>query len=221
MLFKKYSHASKYLRKEYKITGIILGLGRSNLKELHEAKQNLVKDHSEEELRTLKIDINSHLDANKQVNLVIVIITFLLSTILNIIPFYLQQSIKPVDWIYSAQQIINTQELENYITEKEKINFLQKQIESYTKEFNKGLLKIQKMHLSMLNIILLPLFMLFLMFLYRYRWLLSATNCVEEALEERKKLNNEKKLEEDKYKIKIEESRKNKKIRLPQSMNRK
>lgn len=221
MLFKNYSYASKYLRKEYKINGIILGLGRSNLKELHEAKQNLVKDHSEQELRTLKIDMNSHLDANKQVNLVIVIITFLLSTILNIIPFYLQQSIKPIDWIYSAQQIVNTQELENYNTEKEKIDFLQKQINSYTKEFNKGLLNIQKMHLNMLNIILLPLFILFLVFLYRYRWLLSTTKCIEEALEEKQNLNHEKKLEDDKYKIKMEESRKNKKIRLPQSMNKK
>lgn len=185
-IFKENS-SSERLKTRYGAEGFISSFGAMNLSTVHQVKQRLIESESLSELGSIRSGIEAQLDFFKQLSIILAIVTFLISTILNPLTFYLQQSLKPVDWIHQAKMgVIETaasnlpeSERENYIA-----THLNIEIEEYTAELH----NVQKAHYKMLSFMVIPLIFIFFLLFAKYKWLGSVFTCVNEAFKEKEKI---------------------------------
>ncbi|UHA72701.1 hypothetical protein [Paenibacillus sp. 481] len=85
--FRDYDMASKYIRIKYGIKGF--GFGAIPLGKIETVKDHLIQDYTERELRTIKTSVNSQFEQYKQLNLIIVVIIFFLTTVLGTLAPYI------------------------------------------------------------------------------------------------------------------------------------
>ncbi|SEB27506.1 hypothetical protein [Paenibacillus sp. 276b] len=185
-IFKENS-SSHHLRTRYKAVGWISGYGAISLSTVHQVKQKLIEKETLSELGSIRSGIEAQLDFFKQISIVLAIVTFLVSTILNPLTFYLQQSLKSVDWTHQAR----TEIIENRASDMEPDNhenLIATHLNEEVEEYNKELHKLQEAHNWMLFSILFPMLVVFALLFAKYRWLTSAYTCVNEAFKEKERL---------------------------------
>lgn len=161
------------------------------IKHFNSGQKKVVQEHSLDEILTLKSGIEAQVEFGKQINLIIAITTFILSTILAPLTFYLQQSIKTVDWKHELRTMVAREDLNNAANAQEKYNILLalvQQIDKDSEDYNIALRELQDQQNYMLAGIIIPFLFLFLIFLMRYKWLSSLSACIRDAYDEKEKL---------------------------------
>lgn len=194
--FKERS-SSHRLRIRYKANGSIAGFGALTLSTIHQVKARLIEDETLSELGSMRSGIEAQMDFFKQLSIVFAIATFLLSTILNPLTFYLQQSLKSVDWTHQARNEILGIRTSN-LKHDERENSIATHLNEEVEEYNSELHKLQELHSTMLSFMLIPLLLVFFLLFARYRWLGSASTCINEAFREKERLLNAESLRIDK-----------------------
>lgn len=158
-----------------------------NLSTAHQVKQKLIESETLSQLGSIRSGVESQLDFFKQISIILAIVTFLISTILNPLTFYLQQSLKSVDWTHQARIGVVETAVSN-LEQHERDNYIATYINEEIAEYNSELHKVQKAHYSMLSFILIPLLLIFFLLFAKYKWLGSVFTCVNEAYKEKEKL---------------------------------
>ncbi|WP_068779277.1 hypothetical protein [Paenibacillus sp. GM2] len=180
----KHESASRVLYSHYHATGLLWIFGSISLNNAIRVRKALVQENSLSELIALKSGIETQVEFGKQINLMIAICTFVLSTILAPLTFYLQQSVKPIDWQHELRIMIAKEELAitQNSTEKENVLIrLKETIDKDIKEYQSGLLRLQKHQGNMLVTIIVPFILIFMFVFLRYKWLFSLNACVGDA----------------------------------------
>jgi hypothetical protein len=185
----KYESASRVLRKDYGANGFFWIFGSISLNAAIRVKNSMIQNNSLNDIAVLKSGIDSQVEFGKQVNLILTICTFILTTILAPLTFYLQQSVKTIDWNHELKILVAKEELAEARNETEKNKILLElinQVNKDAKDFHEGLNKLQDQQGNMLAAIVVPFLFAFILVLLRYKWLLSLSSCVGRAYEEKK-----------------------------------
>ncbi|KOP64303.1 hypothetical protein AMS62_02810 [Bacillus sp. FJAT-18019] len=152
-------------------------------------RKRLVRENDLSKIASLKSGIDSQVEFGKQINIIFAISTFILSTILAPLTFYLQQSIKTIDWQHEVRMVVTKEELsiaKNNVEKEAILSKLTDQISEDSDNYHEGLLKMQDLQSKMLLIIFIPLIFIFVAAIMRFKWLLSLSTCVENAFTEKK-----------------------------------
>lgn len=181
-MFKHYS-ASSYLLKVHGATGSLLGfLGAISLNTSSELKRKIKETHPDlVELGVIKSGISAQAETAKQINLVWVIVTFVLSAILSPTIFYLGQGLKTLDWQHEKNMYIYKEALESVDSLEEKAEYISTAIEEEGLQFANYLSVLQKAQGTVLLIIVIILSGSFSIFFLRYQWIISLKECVDNA----------------------------------------
>ena len=194
----KYSSASRYLLKEHGASGSLFKcFGSISLNTFSELKKKIKDVHPNLlELSVIKSGITTQAEIAKQINLVWVIVTFVLTAILSPTVFYLGQGLKPVDWQHEKNMYLYKEALIPVKSLEEKAEYITEAILKESEEYEKYLNVLQDAHGRMLLIIMMMLLLSFSLFFLRYQWIMSLKECIDNAYTEQEKLIAEKK-EED------------------------
>lgn len=182
----KYASASRQIRKQYsrKLEGGF-PFWSISLNDSEIIKENLINDCSLSDIRTLKSSIQSQLDFAKQLSLIITITTFFLTFIFSPLTFYLQQSTKAYDWQHDAIMTIVKEEMSEIEDKDKRQNFLLNSTKSLIEKQNEDWKKVEDFHYLQLAIILIPSIAFFLILLFRFKWISSLSECINQTLEEK------------------------------------
>lgn len=206
--FKHYS-ASSYLLKVHGATGSLFGgLGAISLNTSLELKKKIKETHTDlAELGTIKGVLSAQAETAKQINLVWVIVTFVLSAILSPTIFYLGQGLKTVDWQHEKNMYIYKEALKPVKSVEEQAEYITEAVLKESSDYNKYLSVLQKAQGKVLLIIVSILLLSFSIFFLRYQWIISLKECVDNAYTEQEKLLAEKKEEDIRAATLIKEKR--------------
>ncbi|GGJ11662.1 hypothetical protein [Paenibacillus hunanensis] len=190
-----------YLRKKYGVGKILnLGLGSISPKEDLQLKHSLIKQESYQTLASIHSGIESKYEFMKQVGLLLTVIIFLLTTMLGGLTFFMQQSMKNVDWSHDVIMLdlkAQSDLLESHEWLKDPValysakhklykDSINEQIDSY----NIGLINIYHQYLfSLISVLLVVVLIVFLTW-FRYMWISSIHFCVKEAYKQKEKIEN-------------------------------
>lgn len=181
--------ASKYIRKKYRLG--VWGLGIAKLGDINKLKSNLVNDHSESEIITIKASIDTQFEHYKQLTSIIAILALIFTMIFTSINTHINFTMKPMDWIYNANQELN-KELNKNLKPDERTESLIKQTNEMASEY----FKVTKAAFNALqmNIYIIAIFLILIIYTYfgRFRWIVLVKNVIEEALEEKRRDKDEK-----------------------------
>ncbi|MDM5277157.1 hypothetical protein QUF95_07175 [Paenibacillus silvae] len=190
----KYSSASRYLLKEHGASGSLFGgFGAISLNTSLELKRKLKEKNPD--LGVIRSGINAQAETAKQINLVWVIITFVLSAILSPTVFYLGQSLKVSDWEHESKMYIYKEALKSVEDVGKQADYLSKAISEDALKFTKELKILQEAQGKVLLILIGMLLAGFAVFFLRYQWIISLKECIENAYAEQDKRLAEKKEE--------------------------
>ncbi|KOR88295.1 hypothetical protein [Paenibacillus solani] len=185
----KHETASKVLKVDYNANGFLWMFGSISLDTEINVRKRLVRENDLSKIASLKSGIDSQVEFGKQINIIFAISTFILSTILAPLTFYLQQSIKTIDWQHEVRMVVTKEELsiaKNNVEKEAILSKLTDQISEDSDNYHEGLLKMQDLQSKMLLIIFIPLIFIFVAAIMRFKWLLSLSTCVENAFTEKK-----------------------------------
>ncbi|MEK5024535.1 hypothetical protein [Paenibacillus sp. FSL M7-1046] len=182
--FDEIETASKYIRKKYRVG--VWGLGIPKLGDINKLKSDLVNDHSESEIITIKASIDTQFEHYKQLTSIIAILALIFTMIFTSINTQINFTMKPMDWIYNANQELN-KELNENLKPDERTENLIKQTNEMASEY----LKVTKAAFNALqmNIYIIAIFLILIIYTYfgRFRWIVLVKNVIEEALKEKKR----------------------------------
>lgn len=202
----KYSSASRYLLKEHGTSGSLFGgFGAISLNTSLELKRKLKEKNPD--LGVIRSGINAQAETAKQINLVWVIITFVLSAILSPTVFYLGQSLKVSDWEHESKMYIYKEALKSVEDVGKQAEYLSKAISEDALKFTKELKILQEAQGTVLLILIGMLLVGFAVFFLRYQWIISLKGCIENAYAEQEKLLAEKKEEDTRATASIKEKK--------------
>lgn len=181
----KHDSASRQLRKVYGANGWIGGFGAISLNTATEVQDKLVKECTIEQIGQLKTGLGAQVEFMKQLNLILSITIFVLTLIITPVNFYIQQSMKTIDWKHEIRSLVVREELNLAKDGGERAKILldyANQIKIDEKDYNQSLSNLQDQFYSMLRIIAITFLVPFIFLFFRYRWLLSAHAYLEDAL---------------------------------------
>ncbi|MGF6357114.1 putative membrane protein YwzB [Paenibacillus sp. 4624] len=196
MEFKHFS-ASSYLLKVHGATGSLFkGLGAISLNTSLEVKRKIKEAHPDlGELGAIRSGIIAQAETAKQINLVWVIITFVLSAILSPTVFYLGQSLKISDWEHESRMYIYKEAIKSVEVDKQ-AEYLSKAISEDAVKFMNELKMLQEAQGTVLLILIGMLLLGFSVFFLRYQWIISLKECIDNTYTDQEKMIAEKKEEE-------------------------
>ncbi|MEK3717411.1 hypothetical protein [Paenibacillus sp. FSL R7-0333] len=176
--------ASKYIRKKYSIG--FWGLGILKLGDINKLRSDLVKDHTESEIISIKASIDTQFEHYKQLTSIITILALIFTMIFTSINTQINFTMKPMDWIYNANQELN-KDLNKNMKPDERTGNLIKQTNEMAAEY----FKVTKAAFNALqmNIYFIAIFLILIIYTYfgRFRWIVLVKNILEEALKEKKR----------------------------------
>ncbi|MEK5034940.1 hypothetical protein MKY96_26145 [Paenibacillus sp. FSL R7-0302] len=176
--------ASKYIRKKYRLG--VWGVGIPKLGDINKLKSNLVNDHSESEIITIKASIDTQFEHYKQLTSIIAILALIFTMIFTSINTQINFTMKPMDWIYNANQELN-KELNENLKPDERTENLIKQTNEMASEY----FKVTKAAFNALqmNIYIIAIFLILIIYTYfgRFRWIVLVKNVIEQALKEKRR----------------------------------
>lgn len=164
----------------------VWGVGIPKLGDINKLKSNLVNDHSESEIITIKASIDTQFEHYKQLTSIIAILALIFTMIFTSINTQINFTMKPMDWIYNANQELN-KELNENLKPDERTENLIKQTNEMASEY----FKVTKAAFNALqmNIYIIAIFLILIIYTYfgRFRWIVLVKNVIEQALKEKRR----------------------------------
>jgi len=185
----KYSSASRYLLMKHGATGSFFRcFGSISLNTSSELKKRIKEKHPNlDELGVIRSGITTQAEIAKQINLIWVIVTFVLTAILSPTVFYLGQGLKPVDWQHEKNMYLYKEALIPVESLEEKAEYITEAILKESEDYAKYISSLQDAHGRMLIIVMMMLLLSFSLFFLRYQWIISLKDCIDSAYMEQEK----------------------------------
>ncbi|CAJ1315887.1 hypothetical protein [Paenibacillus nuruki] len=194
--------ATKYLREQYKVGNYFnLGFGAISKKQDLLLKTELIQKESFENLSSIHSGTEAKYEFMKQLGLIITVIIFLITTLFGTLSFYLQQSMRNIDWTHETIMLemkAKADLLDSSEWLKEPSDLYKAKYELYNENllqqiasFNDQLTIVYKLHYRLTLAILIFLAISFNLVWLKYSWLSSIHFCVKEAYKQKEKLHDQ------------------------------
>ncbi|WP_017814493.1 hypothetical protein [Paenibacillus shenyangensis] len=189
----RHESVTEYLIKNYNVKKgrFKLSMGAISRSQDITLKQKLIQEESFENLGSIHSGIEAQYESMKQISLIVSSAIFFLSTILGVLAFYLQQSMKQIDWTHEIIMLkvkAKIELLKNIPWFEHSGFFYKAQMGIYDnilKEQNKAYSDVIGGIYTMYLVSILPIFIFFVLFIAfiwsKYSWLSSIHFCVKEA----------------------------------------
>ncbi|MNW41915.1 hypothetical protein D3C74_190700 [compost metagenome] len=118
--------ASRYLKGKYDLKPSIFGDISMEKGEIF--KRKLIADHTYDELKAIKTSINVQTSSGQSLGVIMAIISLFFSTALMPLTFYLQQSVKPIDWWHETKMMLYKENIGEEKDLEKLVTFLSKDI---------------------------------------------------------------------------------------------
>ncbi|WP_458121995.1 hypothetical protein [Paenibacillus sp. Z6-24] len=194
--------ASDYLRRKYRV-GKFLNqeLGSISKNQDLFLRRKLVQVETFENLRSIFSGIEARYESMKQLNLIVTIALFFVTILLGNFSFYLQHTMKQVDWAHEMAMLKLKAKIDLFKTIPvlgEKGYLYNAEISAYTESLNKQsssyidlLGDINSIYFLIISVILLYLAFFIFGKWYQYLWVSSIYACVKEAYKQKEKIKTE------------------------------